>query len=87
MADNVIRLRFKNPTYIRPEQWKSSRDLRTRIKQDWYNSLDTAQQNLLQSVYRWDIVVVDYVKARSEVFLEIEVAKPKQATMAQLLFY
>lgn len=85
--NDIIRLRFKNPTYIRPEQWKSSKDLRTRVKVDWYNGLDTAQQNLLQSVYRWDIVVVDHDKARSEVFLEIEVAKPKQATMAQLLFY
>lgn len=84
---NIIRLRFKNPTYIRPEQWKTTLNLRTRVKQDWYNGLDKGQQDLLKSVCRWDIVVVDHERARSEVFLELELATPKQATLAQILFY
>lgn len=85
--DNTVRLRFKNPTYINPIRWRENKNYRTAVKTEWYKGLDNAQQNLLQSVCRWDFVVVDRERARSEVYLEIEVAKPKQATMAQLLFY
>lgn len=87
MHETPLRLRFKNPAYINAVRWRENLNYRTDVKTAWYNSLDTAQQNLLQTVYRWDFVVVDRERARSEVYLEIEVVKPKQATMAQLLFY
>lgn len=84
---DTVRLAFKNPNYVDVFRWEANRSYRTSVKADWYKGLDTEQQRLLQCVYRWDIVVEHRDRARSQVFLEIEVAKPKQATLAQLLFY